>query len=215
MWFGGRVIGISHLIPVGSDVYILEKDDKKLLSSMYKEDIKDSDVPIKEDNFFDDIFNKEEKGDVGNYLNVILKSSSEGSLQALERSLGRLENDGYTLKIVSSGVGEITQQDIELAKLSKSILLGFEVGLQKGVEDIASKNGVLVRTYSVIYKLIEEVEGALDMVSSPDEVEEEIGNAVVKMIIPLTDGSVVLGCRVKDGILKRDCKAYLVRNDEI
>lgn len=213
--FGGRVIGISHLIPVGSDVYILEKDDKKLLSSMYKEDIKESDVPLTEDNFFDDMFNTEEKEDIGKYLNVILKSSSEGSLQALERSLGRLENDGYTVKIISSGVGEITQQDIELAKLSKSILLGFEVGIQKGVEDIASKNGVLVRTYSVIYKLIEEVEGALDMVSSPDEVEEEIGNAVVKMIIPLTDGSVVLGCRVKDGILKRDCKAYLVRNDEI
>lgn len=213
--FGGKVIGISQLIPVGSDVYILEKDDKKLLSSMYEKEVYENDVPLSEDNFFDDVFSAQQKEEDGNYLNVILKSSSEGSLQALEKSLGRLENDGYTVKIVFCGVGDVTQQDVELAKLSKSILLGFEVGIQKGVEDIASKNGVLVRTYSVIYKLIEEVEGALDMVSSPDETEEEIGNAIIKMIIQLTDGSVVLGCRVKDGILKRDCKAYVVRNDEI
>lgn len=213
--FGGRVIGISHLVPVGSQVYILEENDPKLLEDMYKKEEREEAVPLTEDNFFDEMFNSEEKSSDGNYLNVILKSSSEGSLQALEKSLSRLEKDGYTVKIVSSGVGDITQQDVELAKLSKSILLGFEVGMQRGVEDIAGKSGVLLRTYSIIYKLIEEVEGALEMVSSPDEAEEEIGNAIVRMMIQLNDGSMVLGCRVKDGILKRDCKAYIVRNDEI
>ena len=64
-------------------------------------------------------------------------------------------------------------------------------------------------------KLIEEVEGALDMLSTPKEQEEEIGNAIIKMMFTLSDGSKVLGSRVKEGILKRDAKCYLVRNDEI
>ena len=67
----------------------------------------------------------------------------------------------------------------------------------------------------MIYKLVEEVEEALDMLSTPSQQEEEIGNAIVKMMFTLSDGSKVLGSRVKEGILKRDCKCYVVRNDEI
>lgn len=213
--FGGTVIGLSQLIPVGSEVYILEENDMDVLALMYKEESKESEVPLSEDEFFEDMFNSQNVGDSENYLNVIVKSSSQGSLQALEKSLSKLEKDGYKVKIVFSGVGDINFADIELAKLSKSILLGFEVNIQKGAEDVASKEGVLLRTYTVIYKLIEEVEDALEMISSPDEAEEEIGYANIKMIISLSDGSKVLGCRVKEGILKRDCKVYVVRNDEI
>jgi translation initiation factor IF-2 len=206
---------LSQLIPVGSEVYILEENDMDVLALMYKEEAKESEVPLSEDEFFEDMFNSQNVGDSENYLNVIVKSSSQGSLQALEKSLSKLEKDGYKVKIVFSGVGDINFADIELAKLSKSILLGFEVNIQKGAEDVASKEGVLLRTYTVIYKLIEEVEDALEMISSPDEAEEEIGYANIRMIISLSDGSKVLGCRVKEGILKRDCKVYVVRNDEI
>lgn len=214
--FGGRILGVSELIPVGSVVYILEKNDPNLLSSMYKKEQKEQEeeTSLVEDDFFGDIF-ENEKEESDNFLNVILKSSSEGSLEAIKKSLSKLENEGYKVNIVSSGVGDISLQDVEMAKLSKAILLGFEVGAERGVEDIAQKGAVLVRNYSIIYKLIEEVEEALDMIATPDQQEEEIGNAVIKMIITLTDGSTILGSRVKDGILKRDCKCYVVRNDEI
>ena len=213
--FGGRVLGVSQLIPVGSEVYILEKNDPKILEAMYSNSEKENEVPISEDNFFDEMFDESDVNTNGHFLNVILKSSSEGSLQAIEKSLSKLENGDYTVKIISSGVGDISFADVELSKLSKAILLGFEVDTQKGVEDAASKSGVLLRRYTIIYKLIEEVEDALEMISSPDEAEEEIGNANIRMIISLSDGSNVLGCRVKEGILKRDCKVYIVRNDEI
>lgn len=213
--YGGRILGVSELIPVGSEVYILEENDESLLASLYKkEEIEEGEKSIAEDDVFGDMF-KEETEDGDKFLNVILKSSSEGSLEAIEKSLSKLKNEEYSVKVILSGVGDISQKDAEMAKLSKAILLGFEVGYEKGVEDIARKGGVLVRTYSIIYKLIEEVEGALDMIATPDHSEEEIGNAIVKMIITLTDGSKVLGSRVKEGILKRDCKCYLVRNDEI
>ena len=212
--YGGRIIGVSDLIPVGSEVYILEKNDEKLLSSMFKEEIHEQEASIAEDGIFGDIFTAKKEEGI-NFLNVILKSSSKGSLEAIERSLSKLEKEGYTVKIIYSGVGNISLQDVEMSKLSKAILLGFEVGVERGVEDIARKSGVLVRNYSIVYNLIEEVDEALDMISSPDQAEEEIGNATIKMIITLTDGSKVFGSRVKDGILKRDCKCYIVRNDEI
>lgn len=211
---GGKVIGISNLIPLGSEVYILEENDSKLLSSLYVEIPTLEEVSIVEDDMFGSIFDEEQK-DGDTELNVIVKSSSQGSLEALKHSLEKIKKEGYSVKIVSDGVGDISNKDIEMAKLSKAILLGFEVGIEKGTEDIAKKSGVLVRSYSIIYKLVEEVEDALDMLSTPDHVEEEIGNAVIKMMFVLSDGSKVLGSRVKDGILKRDCKCYVVRNDEI
>ena len=224
--YGGNVIGLSELIPVGSEVYILKENSEKLLSSLYKveevveeiveepEVIEGEEKAIAQDDMFGDLF-KEEKEEGENFLNVILKSSSEGSLEAIRKSLGKVEKDGFTVKIISEGVGDVSLQDVDMAKLSKAILLGFEVGSERGVEDIAKKSGVLYRTYTIIYKLVEEIEDALDMLSAPAHEEEEIGNGVIKMIITLTDGSKVLGTRIKDGILKRDCKCYLVRNDEI
>lgn len=213
--FGGRILGVSELIPVGSIVYILEKNDMNLLSSMYKkEEESEEETSLVEDDFFGDIF-ENEKAESGNTLNVILKSSSEGSLEAIKNSLSKLESDGFVVKIISSGVGDVSLKDVDMAKLSKAILLGFEVGIERGVDDIARKSGVLLRSYSIIYKLIEEIEEALDMLSAPDQEEEEIGSAVIKMLITLSNGSVIFGSRVKEGILKRDCKCYVVRNDEI
>lgn len=210
---GGKIIGISHLIPLGSEVYILEESNIKLLSSLYKAEVVEEESII-EDDMFGSIFDEEQK-DGDTELNVVLKSSSQGSLEALKKSLEKVKKEGYSVKIVSEGVGDISNKDIDMAKLSKAILLGFEVSLEKGADDLARKSGVLVRTYSIIYKLIEEIEDALEMLSTPSQQEEEIGNAVIKMMFVLTDGSKVLGSRVKEGILKRDCKCYVVRNDEI
>jgi len=211
---GGKVIGISELIPLGSEVYILENNDSKLLNSLYKKEESVEEVALADDDFFGTMFNEKKESD-GKYLNVIIKSSSQGSLEALRHSLGKLKKEEFSVNIVSDGVGDITIKDVDMSKLSKAIILGFEVGIDKNIEDVARKNGVLVRTYSIIYKLIEEVEGALDMLSTPKEQEEEIGNAIIKMMFTLSDGSKVLGSRVKEGILKRDAKCYLVRNDEI
>lgn len=208
---GGKVLGVSQLLPLGSEVFILEKNDPKLLKPLYKVE---EDQSIVEDDIFDSIFETEQK-DGDTFLNVVIKSSSQGSLEALRNSLAKVNIDGYTVKIVQDGVGDVTIKDIEMARLSKAIVLGFEVSMEQGVDDIARKNGVLVRTYSIIYKLIEEITDALEMFASPDIDEEEIGNAVVKMIFTLSDGTLVIGSRVKEGILKRDCKVVLVRNDEI
>jgi len=211
---GGKIIGVSYLLPLGSEVYVLEKKDKKLLKSLYKEEKKDSEKAIVEDDIFESIFGAEQE-EKDNKLEVIVKSSSQGSLEALKKSLEKIKKDEFIVDIIADGVGDVSNKDVEMASLSKAIVLGFEVGLEKGVEDVAKKNNVLIRTYSIIYKLVEEIEDALDMLATPKEAEEEIGNGTIRMIFTLSDGTSVLGTRVKEGILKRDCKCYVVRNDEI
>jgi translation initiation factor IF-2 len=218
---GGKIIGVSELLPLGMEVFILQKNDPKIIEGLYKkeqkEEVKEEEgeqEALAEDEIFGAIF-EEEKKDGDMFLNVVIKASSQGALEALRSSLEKLNIEGYMVKVVLDGVGNIGIKDIDMAKVSKSIVLGFEVGTEKGVEDIARKEGVLVRTYSIIYKLIEEVEAALDMLAAPQTEEEEIGSAVVKLLFTLTDGSLVIGSRVKSGVLKRDCKVYVVRNDEI
>jgi translation initiation factor IF-2 len=208
---GGKVMGISNLLELGTEVFALEEKNEKLLRSLYK-DASTSDISQEEsfDDFFGDTQNSKEKS-----LGIIVKSSSEGSLEALKNALQKINEDGYTANIIQSGVGNITLQDVEMASMSKAILLGFEVNVESGVSEYAKKSKVLIRTYDIIYKLLEEVEDVISMMSLPQEAEEEIGKAKVRVIFVLSDGSRVFGSRVESGIMKKDCRCDLVRNDEI
>lgn len=204
-------MGISNLLELGTEVFALEEKNEKLLKSLYK-DASTSDISQEEsfDDFFGDTQNSKEKS-----LGIIVKSSSEGSLEALKNALQKINEDGYTANIIQSGVGNITLQDVEMASMSKAILLGFEVNVESGVSEYAKKSKVLIRTYDIIYKLLEEVEDVISMMSLPQEAEEEIGKAKVRVIFVLSDGSRVFGSRVESGIMKKDCRCDLVRNDEI
>lgn len=227
---GGKIIGISKLLNLGSEVYVLEKNSKSILSGMLekkpKEEIEiEEDTQESEDNEEKEEFDSElsaffqteeiEEGDEIKEFSVILKSSSEGSLEALKNSLDKLDIEGALIRIIDSGVGDITIKDLERAQIANAIILGFEVDTEKGVKDLAKKKKVLVRTYDIIYKLIEEMSDALNMLTIPEEAEEEIGKAKIKAIFTLSNGKKVLGSRVEEGKLKRDCKVYVVRDDEI
>lgn len=208
---GGKVLGVSNLLELGTEVFILEKNDIKILQNLYKQEEKLAD----EEEFTMENFFQENKVDPTKKLNVIIKSSSEGSLEAIKKSVSKIEEDGYGVNILVDGVGNISMSDVKRAMISKAIILGFEVGIESGVEDLAKKNKVLVRTYDIIYKLIDEISEAVAMMSLPESTEEEIGSATIKTIFILTNGTKVLGSRVNEGIMKRDCKIDIVRKDEI
>jgi translation initiation factor IF-2 len=222
---GGKIIGLSNLLNLGSEVYVLEDNDKKILNQMVKsEKIEEkSEIETQENETEDDdselasffATEEEENSTEVKEFSIILKSSSEGSLEALKNSLKKLDIEGAELNIIDSGVGNITIKDVERADIARAIILGFEVDTEKGVADLAKKKKVLVRSYDIIYKLVEEMSDALNMLTIPEETEEEIGKAVIKAIFTLSDGKKVLGNRVEEGKLKRDCKVYVVRDDEI
>lgn len=209
---GGKIIGLSHLLNLGTEGYILEKNDLKLLGEVIKIEEREQ---VEDDLSMENFFISDNKEEEGGAINVVVKSSSEGSLEAIKNTLSKIVEDDYEVKILRSGVGSITLKDVEFAMLSKAIVLGFEVQVEPGVADYAKKNKVLVKTYDIIYRIFEEVKEALTALSLPQETEEEIGSAVIKAVFTLSDGSIVFGSKVEKGMMKRDCKVYVVRDDEI
>ena len=222
---GGKVIGLSSMIDLGSTIITVSVDNKCNAQGLYKStvkcieeetcDFKESSDVSKEDMLADFFGTGNADGVEKKNLNIILASSSEGSLEAIKKSIAAIESEQVSINIKKAKVGDINNSDIELAKIQKSIILGFEVSMECGVHDSASKNKVLVRTYDIIYKLIDEIKDTVDMLESGQEIEEELGNAEIRQIFVLSNGSKVFGCRVKSGYIKRGERIYIVRGDDI
>ena len=228
---GGKILGLGNLFPLGIEVFVLESNNEKLLEKNI-EIVKEEDEKIEEEKVEEekgeeeleaeklqemvDFFDEEvEVEDIKKVLKLIVKSSSEGALEAIKKSLLRIKEDECEIEIFDSGVGDITSKDVEKASVAKAIVLGFEVGMGTGVVDLAAKKKVVIRSYDIIYKLVEEIEDVASMMGVEEVNEVEIGNATVKTVFTLSDGTKVLGNRVNEGIMKRDCKCYIVRDDEI
>lgn len=228
---GGKIIGLSNILPLGSEIYILEENNKKILHCI-QEDKEPCEPIVEEEEIvekkpleegeepeisFEDFFQMDstEPEDEVKTLAVMIKSGSEGSLEALQKSLAKINIEGAEMNIIDQGIGDITIKDIEKAHVTKAIILGFEVETERNAKELARKYKVLVRSYDIIYKLTDEIEEALNLLSMPEETEEEIGKAVIKAIFTLSNGQIVLGNRVTEGMLKKSCKCYIVRDDEI
>ena len=227
---GGKIIGLSNILLPASEIYILKENDKKILDCI-KSDEEVCEVVVKEKVVeeikegeeepkisFEEFFGLDSEGEEEEEiktLEVIIKSSSKGSLEALNKSLEKIKVEGAQINIINQEIGDVSIKDIEEAEVTKAIILGFEVGIEKNAMALAKKKKVLVRSYDIIYKLTDEIIDALKLLSMPKETEEEIGKAVIKVIFTLSNGQKVLGNRVNEGILKKDCKCYIVREDEI
>ncbi len=219
--FGGKVIGISQLVDLGTEVYCFDEKDEDLSKKLFKteevtkvqEQEEAEEIGQEEmlEGFFDEVNDKEEEKE----FRVFVKSSSEGSLEAIKKSVEKISVEGVNVKIVGSGIGNIKISDVELASITKAVVLGFEVSFEKGVEELAKKNKVFIKTYDIIYKLVDEIEDVVKTMVSPEDAEEEIGNAQVKGIFELSDGTQVIGCKGTEGTVKRGEKAYIVRDDDI
>jgi translation initiation factor IF-2 len=223
--FGGRIIGMSNLVELGTEAFCLDEKDENLAKSLFKEDeVKEVNAEttteteaedVDQNDLLQNFFGEEQNDEKGKVFKVLIKSSSEGSLEAIKKSIEKIKVDEVEVEIIQSGIGNINISDVEMASVTKSIVLGFEVSFEQGVVDLASKKRVFVKTYDIIYKLIDEVEEAAKALGAPEDLEEEIGSAEVREVFELSDGTQVIGCKGLDGIIRRGGKAYVVRDDEI
>ena len=162
----------------------------------------------------EDIFsklNKEEK----NSLNIIIKSDVKGSGDAIAGSLDQLPSEKIRTEVVYNGVGPISESDIDLAAATGSIVVGFHVRVNPGVNDLAKKRGVEIRLYSIIYELLEDITDALAGKLEPEKRDKVIGNARILQIFELSKGPKICGCRVDNGVVKVGAKARVHRNKEL
>ncbi len=149
-------------------------------------------------------------------LNLIIKGDGAGSVEALEESLLKIEVEGEVeLRIIHRGVGAITQNDVNLATVDNAIVIGYNVRPAERVAELADREGVDLRFYSVIYNAIEEVESALKGMLKPEYEEVQLGTAEVREVYRSSKFGNIAGCLVRSGIVRRNTKARLVRDGTV
>nr|WP_269813861.1 translation initiation factor IF-2 [Jiangella endophytica] len=147
-------------------------------------------------------------------LNLILKGDVSGSVEALEDALLKIDvGDEVNLNIIHRGVGAITANDVNLASIDQGIIIGFNVRPQsRTVEDLADREGVEIRYYSVIYSAIEEIEAALKGMLKPEFEEVQLGTAEIREVFRSSKIGNIAGCMVTNGIMRRNASARLIRD---
>ncbi|MCC7479691.1 translation initiation factor IF-2 [bacterium] len=147
-------------------------------------------------------------------LNIVLKADVGGSAEALAESLAKLEVEGAKCHIVSTGVGQINEHDINLATASDAVVVGFHTGITSGAKRLAEKEHIEVRLYDIIYKVTEDIEKAMKGLLEPEYEEKSLGKLEVRAIFKQEKGTCVAGGYVLDGTIKRGGKFRLKRGKE-
>jgi translation initiation factor IF-2 len=162
----------------------------------------------------EDIFTQIQAGEVAT-LNVIVKADVHGSLEAVTESLRKLERDEVRAAFVHRAVGAITENDIALAAATNATLIGFNVRPDRKVRDLAEAEGVEIRTYEIIYKLIEDIEKAMKGMLAPEFEEVVTGEAEVREVFKSPKVGAIAGCVVRTGVITRGSKVRFLRDGTI
>ena len=144
-------------------------------------------------------------------MNLILKSDVQGTLEAITDSLRKLERPDVKLSFVHRGVGGITEYDVQLAVASNATIIGFNVRPDRRAREMAVERGVGIRTYEVIYKLLEDIEAAMVGMLAPEFEEVVTGEAEVREVFRVPRVGAVAGCYVRDGVITRGSKVRFLR----
>ncbi len=156
-----------------------------------------------------------EKGE-SQELNLILKGDVSGSVEALEDALAQIDvGEEVSLRVIDRGVGAITETNVDLASASDAIIIGFNVRPQGKAGQMADKEGVEIRYYSVIYQAIEEIEAALKGMLKPEYEESTLGQAEIRAIFRSSKIGNIAGCMVTSGVLRRNAKVRILRDGAV
>jgi translation initiation factor IF-2 len=160
----------------------------------------------------DQLFEQLEKGETQELL-LILKGDSSGSVEALEDALSKIDvGDEVSLRVIDRGVGAITETNVSLAAASEAVIIGYNVRAQGKATELADRQNVDIRYYSVIYGAIDEIEAALKGMLKPIYEEVQLGTAEIREIFRSSRAGIIAGCMVTSGLMRRNAKARLLRD---
>ena len=147
-------------------------------------------------------------------LNLILKADVQGSVEAIVGALKQIPQNEVQIRLLLAAPGEVTETDIDLAAASNAVIVGFNTTLASGARQAADEAGVDVREYNIIYKLLEDIQGALEGLLEPELIEEALGQVEVRAVFPVGRGAVA-GCYVLSGKVVRNCKVRIQRGGRV
>ncbi len=162
----------------------------------------------------EDLFERIGEGVVQD-LNIIIKGDVQGSLEAVQSELTKIQHPEVRVNVIHTGIGAISEGDVMLASASSAIVVGFNVRPNAEARALAEREGVDIRTYRVIYQLTEDIEQALVGMLSPERVEETIGEAEVRALFRISRLGVIAGCYVTSGTVRRNAQVRVVRDGTV
>ena len=207
-----EILGLSE-VPQGGDQFVAVATDKIARSVAEKrqhiarEEMLKSNQRVSLDEFFSQMSDAEVKE-----LNLVVKADVQGSVQAVKQSLEKLSNEEVAVRVIHGGVGAVTESDVMLARASNAIIIGFNVRPVATAEVMAKKEEVDIRTYTIIYKAIEDVQAAMTGMLDPEYIDEDTGKAEVRETFKISGVGTVAGCYVLSGKIFRNGKVRVVRD---
>ena len=161
----------------------------------------------------DDLFGRIKEGQ--KEIKVVLKADVNGSLEAVRNALEKIDVEGVKVAVIRGGVGAITESDVVLASASDAIIIGFNVRAGNSTSDIAKQYNIEIKTYDIIYKVVEDMEKAMKGMLDPEFEEKVVGTAEVRQIFKFSKIGLIAGCHVTSGVIKNNLKARIIRDDII
>ena len=208
-----EIQGLSE-VPVAGEAVVALVDERKAREIALFRQGKFRDVKLARQHAakLDNVF--EQKGEV-KVLALIIKADVQGSYEALTHALQRLSTDEVRVNIIHSGVGAITESDINLALASKAVVIGFNSRADAVARKLIASTGVDVRYYSIIYEAVDEIKAALSGMMAPDRKENITGLLEIRNVFRISKVGAVAGCYVLEGLIKRGSLVRLIRNGEL
>ena len=210
-----EILGLSDVPNAGEDAIVLADEKKAREIALFRQG-KYRDVRLAKQQAakLENLFTNMESGEVQS-LPIIIKADVQGSYEALSGSLNKLSNEEVKINIIHSGVGGITESDVNLALASEAVIVGFNVRADGGARKLAENEGVKIRYYNIIYDVIDDVKAAMSGMLSPEEKEQVLGLAEIRQVISISKVGNIAGCMVTEGMVKRDAKVRVLRNNVV
>jgi len=210
-----EVTGLTE-VPEAGDTFYEVKDEKtaKHLIERRKRQAREKSINQTSRVTLNDLFSEIEKGNL-KQLNIIVKADVQGSVEAVTQSLEKLTNEEVQVKVIHANVGGVTESDVTLAKVSNAIIIAFNVRPDPIAKEVAKKEEVEIKQYSVIYQAIEDVEAAMKGMLDPVFEEKVIGTAEVRQTFKVSGVGTIAGCYVTDGKIARNAGIRVIRDNVV
>lgn len=210
-----KIMGLSEVPEAGEFFYAVESEKKaRAIADMRKEKQREEMITATQKVSLDNLFDRIKEGELKD-LNIIIKADNKGSIEAISSSLTKLSNDEVKVSVIHSGVGGISESDVMLASASNAIIIGFNVRPNNGAMDLANAESIEVKTYRVIYDIIDDIKNAVKGMLKPKTKETVLGRATVRATFRLPSGQTIAGIYVDNGKITRNSSIRLLRDDVV
>ena len=210
-----QILGLSDVAEAGDKIFAVE-DEKtaRLYADRAKEQKREERLIQKSNTNLEDMYEGIEDGELKE-LNIIVKTDVKGTVDAVSSSFSKLSNEEVFVNVIAGAVGGISESDVLLAQASNAIIIGFNVRPTQGALQMAEENNIEIRTYSVIYEAIEDVEKALKGMLDPEFEEKILGRAKVQETFKIPNAGMIAGVLVTSGSIPRRAKIRLLRDNVV